>query len=640
MIKYNSKMALEKQILIGMVVLLSAIGIFSSCNSDVPAANRFTFTGKMMGQYLRDSTDFSEFTALLDTTKVMGLLNSYGAYTCFAPSNEAMKKFYKLKGKTSLKGFTLDTLKTIAYDHIINGNVVMYSNFLAGRLPELSMSDRYFSISFSTTGAAYINNTSLITQKDILVHNGVIHKINEVLNPTHSGIVEAISNDTTFSLFYGALIATGLSDSLLAYKDLKYDPTAYNYLNGAGDGNEFDITVCPSSRKYGFTALMESNATMRANGITDLNSMEKYAAANVYYDPNDPSVKDVPDIKNRNNSLNKFIAYHLINKQLSYHTFIDAYDVNNMLKNRDMYEYIEPMCPNTLMEIKKSRLLNKTNLINYITETGSVINIVTSNDDKDATNGVYHEIDGMLVYNKAVNAELSSKRLRFEPSSFFPEFTNNNMRGLPMHGLNNDKNTRFLLPPGYCDRIECAPSTNIGYLTNQDMYCDYEGDEFFIQTNSGTLYDFSFILPPVPAGTYELRFGYQANGGRGVAQMYIDDVPCDVPLDMNMAGKDVNLGWELPGSNADDPSGFLNDKNLRNKGFMKAPAVYHANSTIWFTSDNARDEASAVRRILGIYTFNTASTHKMTVRGLSQGQFMMDYFEYVPTSAIESEDIY
>ena len=103
MIKYNSKMAFEKQILIGIVVFLSAIGIFSSCNSDDIGGNRFTFTGKMMGQYLRDTTEFSEFTTLLDTTKVMPLLNTYGYYTCFAPTNEAMKKFYVLKGKNRLR---------------------------------------------------------------------------------------------------------------------------------------------------------------------------------------------------------------------------------------------------------------------------------------------------------------------------------------------------------------------------------------------------------------------------------------------------------------------------------------------------------------------------------------------------------
>ncbi len=632
--KHNLKITLKKQIMTSMVTLLFAIGIFSSCNSDDIGGARFTFTDKMMGQYLSDTTIFSEFTTLLDTTKVMGLLNSYGAYTCFAPTNDAMKEFYVSKGKKSLKDFTLDSLKIIAYDHIINGRVVMYSNFLVGRLPVLSMSERYLSISFSATGAAYINKTSLITKKDILVHNGVIHIINEVLHPTNSGIVEAISNDSTFSLFYKALIATGLADSLLPFKDPTYDPTPYNYLKGSGW--EFDIIDVPFARKFGFTALMESNATLRANGITDLESMKAYAAANVYHA--DPSITNITD---RNNSLNKFIAYHLINKQLSYSKFIDAYDVNNMLKNKDMYEYIETMCPNTLMEIKKDRLLNKTNLINYSPETASAIQIVTTNYDKDATNGVYHEIDGMLVYNSAVNAEMSSKRLRFDPASFFPEFTNNNMRGLPMHGLNNDKNTEFLIPPGYCDGIKSSETTNVGYLTNQDLYCDYEGDEIFLQSNYGKLYDFSFRLPPVPEGTYELRFGYQANGGRGVAQLYIDGVPCDVPLDMNVKGDDkAHVGYELPGSNADDPMGYLNDKSMRNRGYMKAPAVFHANSTTWFKSDNARNESSTLRRILGIYTFKTASAHIMSVKGLSGGQFMMDYFEYVPTSALESEDVY
>ena len=632
--EYNSKIPFRKHIISFMVVLLSAIGIFSSCNSDDVGGNLYTFTDKMMGQYLKDSADFSEFTTLLDTTKVMGLLNSYGAYTCFAPSNEAMKTFYALKGKKSLKGFTLDSLKIIAYDHLINGAVVMYSNFINGRLPELSMSDRYFSISFSNTGVAFINTTSQIIQKDILVHNGVIHKINQVLNPTRSGIVEAVSKDSTFTLFYQALIATGLGDSLLKINDPAFDPTQYAYLVNLATGREFD-TEPPASRKYGYTLLMESNATMNANGITDLASMKAYAANNVYQA--DPSITD---ITNRNNSLNRFIAYHMINKQLSYTKFIDAYDTGHMLKNRDMYEYIETMCPNTLMEIKKDRLLNKTNLINYSTETGKVIQI-TSNYDNDATNGVYHEIDGMLVYSDAVNAELSSKRLRFDTSSFFPELTNNNMRGLPEHGLPTAlKNTLFLIPRGYIDRITSSEQTQVGYLTPYDGYCDYEGDEIYLEATSGNLYSFSIVTPPVPAGTYEIRFGYLANGGRGVAQLYVDDVPCGVPLNMNITGTDPSIGYVLPGTEPDDPFGYQNDKMMRNRGYMKGPAVYHAASTMWYSAETARLESVSLRHILGIYTFRTAGTHKLTVEGLSGGQFMFDYLEYVPTSAIESEDIY
>lgn len=632
---YSSKMPFKKHLLAGMVILLSALGVLSSCNSDDIGGNLYTFTDKMMGQYLKDSADFSEFATLLDTTKVMGLLNSYGAYTCFAPSNEAMKKFYASKGKKSLKGFTLDTLKIIAYNHIINGAVVMYSNFLVGALPELSMNNRYLSISFSPTGDAYINSTSQVVRRDILVHNGVIHKINQVLNPTNATIVEAISKDSTFTLFYKALIATGLADSLLKINDVKYDPTQYASLVNLATGREFDKLV-PTSRKFGYTVLMESNATLNANGIIDLESMKKWAAGNVFHA--DPSITD---IRNRNNSLNKYIAYHLINKQLTYSKFIDAYDTGHMLKNRDMYEYIETMCPNTLMEIKKDRLLNKTNLINYSTETGKVIQI-TSNYDNFGTNGVYHEVDGMLVYSDAVNTQMSSKRLRFDTSSFFPELTNNNMRGIPEHGLPTAlKNTLFSIPRGYIDRITSSEQTQVGYLTPYDAYCDYEGDEIYLEATSGNLYDFSVVTPAVPAGTYEIRFGYLANGGRGVAQLYVDDIPCGVPLNMNITGTDPSIGYVLPGSEPDDPFGYLNDKMMRNRGYMKGPSVYNAPSAQYgYTGETARYESISLRHILGIYTFNTAGTHKLTVKGLSGGQFMFDYLEYVPTSALESEDIY
>jgi uncharacterized surface protein with fasciclin (FAS1) repeats len=634
MIKYNSKMAFEKQILIGIVVFLSAIGIFSSCNSDNVGGNRFTFTDKMMGQYLRDTTEFSEFTTLLDTTKVMPLLNTYGYYTCFAPTNEAMKKFYVLKGKKSLKDFTLDSLKIIAYDHIIMGSVLMYSDFIVGRLPVLSMSERYLSITFTNTGTAFVNSTALITQKDVLVHNGVIHKINQVLNPTHLGLVDAIAQDTTFKLFYQALLKTGLADSLVKDRDRTYDPSDYLYLINKNAPHEYDIDV-PLYRKFGYTALMESDATLKANGITDLESMKAYADANVY--GANPSITDP---RNRNNSLNQFIAYHLINKQLSYTSFIDKYDSHIMLQTVDMYEYIQTMMPNTLMEIKKSRMPAETNLINYSTETGNVIRIVKTNYDKDATNGVYHEIDKILVYNQATNDELSSKRLRFDPASFFPEFTNNNIRGLAMHLNGYMKNTLFYFPRGYLSGVDCSEQTKVSYLTYTDGYRDYEGDEIYMDPGVGNLYNFSVTLPPVPAGTYELRFGYQNNSYRGVCQLYIDDVPCGVPLNLNLGGDTNDVGpYQVPGTQADDPFGFLNDKMMRNKGYMKAPAIFNTASPS-FKYSSCRYDITCLRRILGIYNFKTASTHKLTIRGLSTSVFMFDYFEYIPTSAIESEDIY
>jgi len=99
-------------------------------------------------------------------------------------------------------------------------------------------------------------------------------------------------------------------------------------------------------------------------------------------------------------------------------------------------------------------------------------------------------------------------------------------------------------------------------------------------------------------------------------------------------------GWELPGSVADDPSGFENDKMMRNRGYMKGPACYKIITQGWTTGQNARYSNAILRRILGQFTFDKAGSHLLTVKGLSGGEFMFDYMEFVPTNALESEDIY
>jgi len=266
-----------------------------------------------------------------------------------------------------------------------------------------------------------------------------------------------------------------------------------------------------------------------------------------------------------------------------------------------------------------------------------------SNYDNDATNGVYHEIDGLLVYSQEVENELSTKRLRFDSSSFFPELTNNNMRGSrfkqnTITTLYNEQSLHYQLPRNYIARITSSEQTVVGYLAGYHKFQNYEGDEIFLNASSGKLYDFTITTPPIPAGIYEVRFGYLTNGKRGVAQLYFDNIPCGVPLNLNTYATDN--GWELPGSVADDPLGYENDKMMRNRGYMKGPANYKVITPGWTTGQNARYSNAILRRILGQFTFNEAGSHKLTVKGLSGGEFMFDYMEFVPTNAIENEDIY
>ncbi len=622
--------------LLALASLLLIIS-FAGCNSDDVGGNLYTFKESTMGQYIESDTTLSEFNKLMNYTKVKGLLNAYGTYTCFAPDNIAMREFYKLKGKKSLDEFSPDSLRLIAYDHILNQVVLPTAKFPNGRLGYTSMSGRFISTLVNENREYFVNKLSRITEKDLLVHNGIIHKMDKVLDPVRTGLAEVVSKDSTFSLFYQALVVTGLVDSLYQTTDQHYHLSASEatILEDAVNTSITSERHAPTARKYGYTLLMESNATLKKYGITDIESLKEYAASvyNQVY-PEDASVKN---ITNRANSLNRFIAYHMINKELSLNKFIYDYDTQHMFKTVDLFEYIEPMCPNTLIEVKIDRATAQGNHFNTVSSTGHFVGISPSNYDNDAANGVYHELTDILTYDADVEAELSSKRLRFDFASFFPELTNNNMRGRLSDNLVPYRNA---LPRGYLERFECTEQTVLCYSSAYDKYMDYMGDEVFIVVQNGKLYDFTVTTPPIPKGTYEVRFGYQSNGRRGVAQFYIDGVPSDVPVNLNKLGSDPTIGHIVPGTDPSDLSGFENDKMMRNRGYMKGPNSIKAVSPSWYQGASARYNASNLRKILGIYSFSKNQNHKISVKGLSGGQFQIDFIEFVPTSALENEDIY
>jgi len=624
--------SLNKKLTFFLVSLIGIIGLLSSCIKDEPS-NVSTFTQEMMGEYLNNhKADYSEFYRLLDTTKVLGLVNAYGEYTLFAPDNEAMQTFYITSGKTSLKDFPLDALKKIAYDHLIKGYKISSDKFTDGLMPYLTMSERYVETSSKAIDGAYvyfINQTAAILTQNILVSNGVIHKINKVLVPSVLTLPQAIAADKRFSIFNEALVQTGLVDKIKLLLDESYDRKKWLYLDvnyHQGSGSRDEV---PESRKYGYTAFMESDSTyINLYNIHSVAELKAYAEAHVYHEnPADASVTDITDPRN---SLNKFIAYHLADKKLPFIKLIDMYDTDNMIKTYDMYEYIETMNPNTLMEVKKERASGGLDFINKSPETGEAVRIVSTYKDKDATNGVYHEIDKILIYDYRVAGEMSSKRIRIDAAAFFPEFTNNNMRI-----FDRAVPRSWVYPPGYIKRLTFSEGSYFSYSNAYGGYLDYQSDEIFLLG----LYDFELTTPAIPAGTYEVRFSYQPTGARGAAQLYWDHKPCGIPLDLRIEANNPLVGWVKPGSDPDDTFGYENDKMLRNRGYMKGPSTYKDAIERWYGLTVARNSAQSLRRILGTYKFEKSGTHVFTVKAVREGQFMLDFLEFVPVEMLESENV-
>ncbi len=634
-VKMTAGLSVARQIITMLLLFQTLLLFLPSCDpDDISQESYYTFAGDRLGEYLQKNPEqFSEFVELLDRSNVLGLLNAYGYYTCFAPTNNALNDYYALKGIGGIHDMSSENIEKLVKDHIIVGFTITTDDFIEGRLPQLSMSNRYISTSFSSfqegTPVIMVNKTSPILESNIEVHNGVIHAIGEVLKPTEKTLVEAIESDDKFTLFYKALILTGLDDKLELIEDKSYNRADYYYAND-GVIRLGVLMTLPDYRKYGYTALIESDSTYKLNDIETLDDLRNYAK--LIYDavyPEDAGITDETDPKN---SLNRFIAYHLINKQLGYTKFIIDYNDENIYATNllyNSYEYIATMCPNTLIEVRTMRSENKYNLFNYISQTGDHVEIVESNYDNDAINGVYHEINDILSYNFDVASEISSKRLRMDIASCFPELANNNMRG---RGSNST--LRFILPPGYIEGMEITEETEVQYYSADDNLGTSQSDEFVSIVG---MYDITITTLPVPVGTYEVRIGYQPNGNRGAAQLYFDGQPTGIPLDIRIPANDPSIGYIMPGLDPTDPEGYENDKMMRNRGYMKGPSSFRCGH--WYEAPSARVSTAYLRKILGIYTFKEPGVHTFRAKAARSGQYQLDFIEFVPTEILEKEGI-
>jgi hypothetical protein len=484
----------------------------------------------------------------------------------------------------------------------------------------------------STQDTIYVMRSGMVVYKKAITDIDSISFENSLFN--RRSIVNNIAANKNYSVFYQGLVATGLVDSLKVDRDKSYDYHKYlNLLNPPFSQGSGSVDQLPIVRRYGFTVLMESDSVFIGQNIKNLSDLKNYAA--IVYNSVYPEDAGITDVTNRRNSLNRFIAYHLINKKLSLPKFIDAYDTPHMIKTIDMYEYLEPMCPNTLIEIKKERSTGLTNLINQSAETGSAIHIIKVSTDKDVYNGFYYGIDKIMVYDLNVINQLSSKRLRFDMASLFPELTNNNMRGYLGDKATDTKS--WDLPNGYLDRVKMTDGTVFTYLNSFGGFLDYQGDEAYFRNQ----YGFTITTLPVPTGTYEVRLCCQPTGGRGVAEVYVDSISVGPPLDYRISASSPEIGYVVPNtSNIDDPFGYENDKMMRNHGYMKGSASYKSYNGIFYGVTVARQSDRVLRKVLGTFSFSKAGNHKISVKGLMVGQFMIDYIEFVPVSALETEDIY
>lgn len=656
-------------ILICLLTLIVSIPFISSCNDDPDSEYYYSFNGEMMSQYLQNRPEYSQFTQVVERAGLMKQLSAYGHYTCFCPNNEAMSRYLAEKNKT-LEGLTQAECDTLARTHLL---AATYSTFEMkdGVLATQNMNKRPIEVSHELdddeNSIVVLNGASHVPFKlqNDSVENGIMQPIDRVLESSTRSLPDLIKLNPTVSIYYSALVATGLDEKMKGYKDDEYESTEvfYDYITGS---NIHEAATPPDDKLYGYTAFVVQDDVLAKLGIKDLKGLYD-RACKIYKDYEGDPEYGFDHLNSPKNPLYQFMAYHLLNRNVQGWNYLTVRDdfgtMTNMMNPTDWYT---TMLPHSMMKLEH---LTCTDYQGYEPEMGGrYVNrrtdelfhergakVFDSSKDKEykhiALNGIYFYVDDILKYDDVTRSTVENCRMRMDFSTIFPEVMTNDMRMNGDRTKDDDNNgsqydhtykygRNFYFPNGYLDGVSVGGNGYFIYRRPRQGYWSLHGDEFICQGN----YDITFRIPPVPfESDWQIRLGYAAMNIRGIAQIYFDNVPQGIPLDMT---RDLAHSSIL-GSNFKTYTTMKDDekqedkKTLKNKGFYRgANGGFRTDGS---TPQRFSDIQQTLRIVLCTVHLTPGEDHYLRVRAVSSKQgnnneVMLDYLELVPKSVFGVTD--
>ena len=199
-----------------LIALVAMLLFANGCKEENTLSYQEPIRQTLMLDVLKQDTSLSLAVSALEKAKMAPTLNTYGPFTFFIPDNSAFRKYFKNTGKAGLDAFTSDELKVIMTYHILPTRLKAAS-FIQGPQLVTTGNKDYITIDiskgFRTTAVA--NGIATIYQTDMEVANGLIHKMNAVLDPPTLTIGQfLLQNPDQYSIMTAGLKRAGLMDTL------------------------------------------------------------------------------------------------------------------------------------------------------------------------------------------------------------------------------------------------------------------------------------------------------------------------------------------------------------------------------------------------------------------------------------------
>lgn len=465
-----------------------------------------------------------------------------------------------------------------------------------------------------------------------------------------------LRDDESCSLFYQALVATHMIDSIRQIIDESYlepaeDSTLLHFLTTGktamvvSSSYERDYAVLPDNRYFKYTVFAVQNEAFRQNGIVSLENLREYAHA--LYGDEDGAFDDMTS---RQNSLNRLVSYHILPEALVYHSM----NVSNQKildnyrgwKYQDVADFYETMMPHSIMRIstpyveKSNRFINRKGVQE---DEGFVpgVRIINPTDKPNCgINGYYYYVNDVLRYDNYTRDQILNTRMRLMGETLSPDFFNSGAS----RRYGEYASDRYLVGyrHSYCRNFSWSDDSEF-YVRYADPYFSiFMGSELMFRGNV----DVAFKLPPVPSdGGYEIRYPYNAMAGMGtgnIVQFSLREgqdgawIPCGDPFDLKLSGSDPSIGYQRDAdlkNGVSEEEGLQrireNEEQMRKNGYMKAPSLYGTGGM-----NNLRDDMYSLRKIVCQGNMSADKDYYLRIQkvGSNSNSIQLNYLEIVPLS--------
>lgn len=661
-----------------VVLLLMSTLMLCSCLKEQVPGTYYSFSGQTVADFLEndESNRFTEFIDVLKKAKRWGELQTYGEYTCFAPTNDAFDAYLEQRGMKSVEDLSIEDCDTISRTHIIKATFFL-SDLSEGAIPQVNQLDRFLTISYDSAQVedgrfrlrTCINKNCHVIQLNDTAQNGVVHVLDSVIKVAGDYIYDILDDNPDASIFFQAMKQCKLEDSLKVWQDYSYScgyDSVYEGIVAEAGTQKYHVYYW-GERRTCWTILVEPDSVYRKAGINNFDDLLAYAIKvydtdalqefRVAYDPD--------SLQSRNHPLNRFVSYHILPFQVAseqnFNLRSDLIEARSILNTLDPEDYFETYMPHSIIRFstvyrtgddEKGVYINRRSLGG--SRNGEIgkpyvrgIKVYTTDQMKnvanEACNGYFHYIDGILTYDNETRTDVLSRRMRIDCSTLSPDFMTSGARQSKPGSSSENEAKGFKDPlnfksynPDYMMWIRCAVTTN----------WSFEGDAVDIVGN----FDLLVKLPPVPFdGTYELRLSYRGLSNCGVVQNYVgDDInnlsPCGIPTDLTInAAENPNIGW-ISDSDLMEEGGQekveAHDKAMHNRGYMKGPDSFKIDPANG--GDPFRDVNTMARRIVTTDYFYANKDYYLRMKLVSTNktnpELNFDYMEWCPKNIYDNEE--